>query len=213
MNDQLGIYNRVLTIVLGERGLASLSENREPRRVLDVVYPIGVKYCLEQGQWKFAMRSSKLTYSPSVTPTFGYRRAYEKPLDCVRISKLCTDDTFNEPVLAYTEEAGWWYSDLDEMFISYVSNHVDFGLDHSRWPESFVNYLCLYLATLGGTRLTQNKTDVDLIEKKAKRARVDALNKDALQGPTVFLPEGNWSRSRRGNHTTRDRGSRSNLIG
>ena len=35
-NDQLSLYNNALT-VLGERKIASLTENREPRRVLDDV--------------------------------------------------------------------------------------------------------------------------------------------------------------------------------
>lgn len=82
-NDQLSLYNNALT-VLGERKIASLTENREPRRVLDDVWSGAVKYCLEQGQWKFAIRTSKLTYSTDVNPVFGYRRAFERPSEIGR---------------------------------------------------------------------------------------------------------------------------------
>ena len=98
-NDQLGLYNQALYL-LGERSLASLTENREPRRILDVVWRGAVKFCLEQGQWKFALRTSKLTYSTDVIPTFGYSRAFERPTDCVRLSKMCSDEYLKTPLNA-----------------------------------------------------------------------------------------------------------------
>jgi len=212
VNDQLSLYNRTLTEYLGERKLASLTENRESRRVMDEVYPNAIKACLEQGQWKFALRSSMLTYSPSVEPSFGYPRAFEKPTDVVRVVKFCADEFFREPLLDYIEEAGWWYANLDDIYVTYVSNHANFGMDYSHWPESYVDYLCLYMAVKAAPRIAQAKNDVNDLEKRMEKARKNALSKDALQGPTVFPPRGNWVRARSGRGSG-ERGNGGQLIG
>lgn len=180
---------------------------------MDDIYPTAVKACLEQGQWKFALRSSKLVYSPSVTPAFGFPRAYEKPTDVVRIVKFCSDEFFKEPLLEYAEEAGWWYTSTDEIYITYVSNHVNFGMDYTHWPESYVDYLCLYMAVQAAPRITQAKNDVKDLEKKMEAARKNALSKDAMQGPTVFPPQGTWVKARSGRGWGRERGNGGQLIG
>lgn len=212
-NDKLGMYNQALYL-LGERSLASLTENREPRRVLDTVWNGAIKYCLEQGQWKFAMRTSKLTYSEDIAPSFGYQRGFERPTDCVRLSKVCSDEYLNVPLLHYGEEAGWWFADLDDIYVSYVSNSNDFGNDYANWPETFARYVALYLASESGLRITQSERTITKIEKDLKQAKRDALSKDAMQSPTQFLPQGAWVSSRRGDRrSNQDRGSRSRLIG
>lgn len=214
-NDQLSLYNRALTRHLGERKLASLTENREPRRVLDDVWPDAIKYCLEQGQWKFALRTSKLTYSPSVDPEFGYQRGFEKPDDCVRLVKMCSDEYLDQPLLRYAEEANWWFCDLDDIYVSYVSNSIDFGGDYANWPETFARFVALHLADSTGLRITQSERTLENIAKDLKTAKKDALSKDALQGPTQFLPQGSWLNARRGgrNSSRYDGGSRRQLIG
>ena len=46
MTDKLTVYNETLGL-LGERKLASLTEQREPRRVLDGFWDQTVAYCLD----------------------------------------------------------------------------------------------------------------------------------------------------------------------
>jgi hypothetical protein len=212
-SDQLSIYNQALYL-LGERSLASLTENREPRRILDVVWRGAVKFCLEEGQWKFALRTSKLTYSADVVPAFGYRRAFERPSDCVRLSKVCSDEYLKTPLLEYNEEAGWWFADVDDIYVSYVSDGLDFGNDYANWPETFATYVSIYVATQSGLRICQSERTMEKLEKDLKKAKRDALSKDALQGSTQFLPQGSWVSARRaGGRSRYDRGSRSTLIG
>ena len=68
MTSRLQIYNGAL-LLCEERFLSSLTEDREPRHLLDHVWNNGgVRYCLEQGQWRFAMRSVSLDYDTSVVP-------------------------------------------------------------------------------------------------------------------------------------------------
>jgi len=215
MTTQLSLYNGALR-ELGERKLASLSENTEARRSLDDVYTGALKYCLEQGYWKFALRSSKLDYEPSFTPPSGFtlNRQFEIPADHVRLAKMCTDGSFNSPLLDYVEEAGFWFANVDEIYVSYVSNDSTYGSDMSLWPESYILFVERYLASKVAKRLGISDKDRDELNKELKKAKTDARSKDALQGPTQFLPQGSWVSSRAGGRGGfRDRGSRGQLIG
>lgn len=212
MTSRLTLYNGAL-MICGERKLASLTENREPRRLLDDVWTRGaVRFCLEQGQWKFAQRTSKLIYDPSITPSFGYQRGFEKPTDWVRTTKLCSDESFTMPLLRYQEEAGFIFADMDNIYVSYVSDDTTYGSDLSLWPETFREYVECYLASRIVRRLTQSGPTEDMVRTDLKRLLIDARSKDALQGPTAMVPNGTWSESRRG-RVRRDNGSRTQLIG
>lgn len=204
MSNQLNVYNDALRLV-GERQLVSLTENREPRRLLDAVWDGALKYCLEQGQWNFAIRSVRVNYSPSVEPPFGYRRAFNKPDDYVRTVAFASDPFFNSPIIQYTDEAGFWFCDLDEIFIRYVSNDQSFGLDSSLWPETFSSFVAAYLATQIAQRL-KNGSDREWLAREYKMAKTDALTKDAIQEPTKIFPPGRWVRSRQGGSTRYSRG-------
>lgn len=211
---QLALYNAALTEHLGERRLASLAEDREPRRVLDDIWDGGAReYCLEQGSWKFALRVSQLIYSPAVTPAFGYRYAFEKPADFVKITKLCSDEHLQAPLLNYTEEAGMWFSDNPEIYLSYVSKDAAYGFDLSRWPETFVKFVAAYLAHQSCNRLKQSANAKASIAKELRRLLTDARSKDAIQGATQFMPQGGWVSSRGGSSSTLNRGSKVSLYG
>lgn len=213
MTSQLQIYNEALVLRLGERKIASLTEAREPRRVLDDIWDQGArKYCLEQGHWKFAQRVAKLNYSTDVTPTFGYNRAFEKPSDCVKISMLCADAFFKAPLLSYSEETSFWFAEIDSIYISYVSDDPSYGYNLSAWPETFTRYMAAYMALMAAPRITQNKTDVAALKSIVADLKKDALSKDAIQGPTKFLPPGQWVQSRGGGGNS-GRNSNSSLMG
>lgn len=215
MATQLSLYNEAL-LILGERKLASLTEDREPRRVMDTVWDYNtINHVLEQGQWNFATRSAKLEPNPSMEQAFGLAYAYEKPTDFVRLTAMCTDEYYSTPLLGYTEEGGFWFADIDEIYIKYVSNDASYGSDLSLWPETFVRYVAHYLAFRSVKRISQNQTDKDDLEKDMKKALSEARSKDALAQPTEFLPEGQWVKARRGRRAGRsnDRGSRSRLTG
>lgn len=215
MASKLGIYNKALTQHLGERKLASLAENREPRRVLDDIWDEGlVNACLEAGQWKFAKRTLKLTYNPDVTPAFGHAYAFDKPTDFVRLVGFYSDEFCQMPLLAYQEEAGQWFASLQDVYIEYVSNGAAYGNDLARWPESFTDYVAGSVALRATGRIQGNATDKDALTKEVEMLLKNSRSKDAMEGPTKFPPEGSWPSSRRGNTGPfRDRGNRNSLIG
>src|SRR5258706_6185081 len=107
MTTQLFIYNEALGH-LGERQLASLSEPREPRRVLDSYWSDVVGYCLSQGLWKFARRTVQVDNSSSLTPQFGFNYCFSIPVDWVRTIQVSASPNMDPPLLQYSDEAGPW---------------------------------------------------------------------------------------------------------
>ena len=214
MATLLGLYNGALRNI-GERRLANLAESRESRRELDDAYTGLVNYVLSRGYWKFAMRTTKISYSPSITPPFGYQRAYEKPVDLVRISKICQDEFLNTPLLQVQEDGVYWFGPVDDVYVQYVSNDASYGGDLSRWPETFNKYAEAYLATEVGPRL-KPEINVAALTAAAKALLAEAQAVDAMAGPTEFPPAGLWTSARGKGYVSggrRDRGGRGQLIG
>ena len=213
MADQLSIYNGAL-LMIGERFLGSLTEEREPRRLLDYIWSDnGVKECLEAGQWNFAMRSSQIDYDPAVEPDWGYNRAFSKPDDWVLTSAVCVDEFFRSPLTRYADEAGYWYSDVDTIFVRYVSNDISYGMNMGLWPESFTKFVQAHFASRIILRMSNSETEHARIAKMKEKQLLEARNRSLMAGPTAFSARGNWSLSRNRFPNRRDGGGRGGLIG
>lgn len=214
MTTRLSIFNGAL-LECKEREIASLTENREPRRLLDRVWDNGgIDYCLGAAQWKFAKVSVEVAAEPSIVPGFGYSKAYPIPSDHLRTIAVASDPYFNSPLTQYSTERGYWFSDVEPLYISYVSNGVTAGGDMSRWPMEFVRYVEAYFASMIIGKLTQDSNEWSRIYQLVKARRTEAASGDAMEGPTTFPPMGAWQAARLGRSSgRRDRGSRSTLIG
>src|SRR3972149_5633972 len=154
---RLKIYNDAL-LFCGERTLASLTEDVEPRHLLDHVWNSdGVQGCLEEAQWHFAIRTVQIDYDPDEDPQFGYNYAFTKPSDWVLTSALCSDEYFKSPLLGYWDEAGFWYADLQTIYVRYISNDVDYGMDLSLWPRSFSEFVAAHFAYKITPKITGDK--------------------------------------------------------
>lgn len=204
--DQLSLYQNAL-LLCGSESLLDLSEDREPKRKLDQVWADGrlVKWCLEQGDWNHAIRTMELEYNPAIAPDFGYQYAFDKPEDWVRTAAISASDRFDPPLTQYDDEAGYWWSSIDKIYVKIVSNDPDYGFDYSKWPESFTAFVEHTLALRVHKRLTQATTDLAELKKDAKRALLDARGKDARNQPAVFPPRGRWASARRGRGFAYDR--------
>jgi hypothetical protein len=213
MASKLSVYQSAL-LVLGERKLSSLTEERAPRRRLDSVWDDGgVKSCLQAGFWNFAMRAVELSYSPSITPAFGLRYAFDKPTDWVRTWMVSCDDRFTEELHGYEDEGAYWYADPDTIWVRYVSSDTSWGMDLSLWPENFTRYVEHYFAWRICKGTTGSNTDKETLGAEMLRLLKIARATDAMDETTRFAPEGSWSKARRGWGSRRDRGSRGSLIG
>ena len=205
MTNRLSIYNGAL-LMLGSRRLSSLSENVESRRTMDDIWDGGgVDHCLEKGFWKHAMRSVMLDYSPSVEPPFGYRRAFDKPTDLIKLYSICSDEFYTWPLIAYQDEGEFWFTDDDSIYVRYVSNDVAAGLDMSLWPESFTRYVEGYFAYRAVKRLTDSQMDSEVLEKQVRKLLVEAKANDALKEPTKHTVPTSWQQARLGTESFRRR--------
>jgi hypothetical protein len=199
---KLALYNDAL-LALGQERLATTADAVSARYALDDAYDKALAWCLEQGYWNFAMRAVELTSTPSIDPAFGFTYAVTKPDDWVRSHSISASETFDPPLLQYNDENGLWYVNVDPLFVRYVSNDTDYGLDLSLWPETFANYVALRLAVKTCKRITGTNPD-DAMFKQEKRALADARSKDAMNEPPGFPPRGTWVSSRRhGSSSTR----------
>lgn len=214
MTTQLDIYNGAL-LHCGERFLASLTEQREPRRLLDHVWSSnGVKTCLEHGQWNFAMRTVEVDYDPSIEPGFGYNRAFTKPDDWVLTSSVCADEFFRSPLTRYVDESGYWYSDMDTIFVRYVSNDSNYGMNINAWPDSFREYVEAFFASKIILRLCNSEQELARVVAIKDKLLKTAKSRAAMAEPTSFPARGNWSLSRNRFPNRRDGGGTTgNLIG
>lgn len=206
MADRLNIYNSAL-LLCKERFLASLTEEREPRRLLDQVWNDGgVNQCLEEGQWFFAMRGIEIDPDPSIKPNFGYRNAFAKPIDWVATSGLCQDEFFRTPLNHYFDETGFWYADLTQLYVRYVSNDPTYGANLSAWPETFNDFVSAHFASKVIGKLSNDTALIKYVDDQRKLSLKIAKSKAAMAEPTKFEPQGNWSKSRMRGYGRSDRG-------
>ncbi len=224
--DRLKIYNGALLLV-GELRLnpsTGLTENREARYLLDEVWNDGgVRYCIEQAQWHFAMRASRLDYNPSVDPDWGYQRAFDKPTDWVATSGVFEDEYMRNPLLDYADEVSYWFCDRDEIYVRYVSDDAAYGMDFAKWPATFTDYVKAYFAGRIVHKIPNAAAKIEFLlgpvgrEDKGwvNRCLLVAKNKSAMAQPATFPSRGTWARARHAgmNRGSRDGGNINSLIG
>lgn len=212
MTTQLELYNGAL-LELGERRLTALTDETESRRALDDVWNDGkIKdYLLSQGLWNWAMRTTEITFSPSITPGFGYQFAFDKPVDWIRTAGISADEYFNIPLNAYYDEQQFWFSDYETIYVRYVSKDEEFGYDMSQWPSSFNRWVEVYLASRIARRVTGSADVAREMFQLQQRMLVEARSRDAMNEANGTVPSGSWVRSRGSNVS--ERGNRRSLIG
>lgn len=194
------LYNGALRL-LGERKI-SLAEERLARRLLDDVWDEdAIKFCLEMGQWQFATRTVRLEVSPNVSPDWGYAFAFELPDDYIRTTKIASDEYFYNVMTQFSQEAGFLFADITEIYLGYVSNDDAYGRDLGRWPLTFSKFVQAYLAFEVSNRLTGVKVDMGRIEKEYEKRLTKAQAIDGVNRPTVFPDRGSWNDSRHGRYT------------
>lgn len=200
MASKLALYNEALGH-LGERKLSALSENREPRRVLDDYYDGTLNYCLARGFWNFAMRAVSMTESATITPQFGWTFAFEKPTDWIRTFMVSDNENFYPLLARFNDEASVIYCDSSPLYFKYVSNDASYGLNLSAWPETFTVYVGLRLAWMACRRVGQlSAEDKKALYDLQKRECGIAGGVDAMDEPPMQPPTGTWAQSRNGQY-------------
>ena len=196
MATRLGVYNEALRL-LGSRQLASLTENREPRRLLDAAWDSNAHDSwLEKADWRFALKSTKIGADPSFTQTWGYSSAFNHPEDMVRPSGIYVDEYMKSPLRDYVSEGKHWFSDgVDIIYVQYVSREATKGGDLGLWPASFAKYVAAYLAAEIAPNLKNEVDSSGLLGILRDRER-QAEAQDGLRSPSKDLPAGSWRQAR-----------------
>lgn len=195
-DQHLALYNGALRL-LKSRRLSSITDDIESRYILDDVWANNaVQYCLESGYWSFAIRTSKLDADPSIAPQFGFPNAFTKPDDYIKLSQIAADEYFSFPLEFYADEQQFWYAAITPIYVQYLSNDTNFGLNYAAWPQSFANLVQAYLAQQACGPITKSDSLQEQVNKAFEAALRDARSKDAMNQPTKFLPLGSWARSR-----------------
>lgn len=197
MTTQLFLYNEALGH-LGSRPIASLSENREPRRVLDEYFADVVAYCLSVGQWRFARRTVSIDASTTVIPAFGFNNAFQYPNDWIRTVIISTSPNLDPPLLQYRDENNFIYANATPIFMSYVSADPQFGMNFGLWPEVLTDFVSYRLAQKSCMRITSDKDLWKELKKDEKDARRTAKGDDAMNDPPGMPPVPFFVRARRG---------------
>lgn len=215
MTDKLTLYNGALGH-LQEARLGSLTEAREPRRVLDAEYDGVVAYCLERKLWNFAYRTVSIDASDTVTPAFGYAYAFTIPDDWIRTRAISSSESLQPPLLDFKEEAGYWFANVTPLYVQYNSSDVLYGMNLGAWPQSFADYVELRLAMKTCKRITGKSTLLEgpqgIIKQEDKAMKVAAAN-CAMNDAVGFAPAGSWVRSRIGGFGAGGDNPGSRLIG
>lgn len=218
--SRLQLYNDAL-LMAGERStLTTLTEDNEPRRLLDQVWANGgVDACLEEAQWEFAMRAIMADYDPDIAPDFGYAYGFAKPSDWILTSAFCSDEFFRVPHNRYVDETGYWFADITPIYVRYVSNDSQYGNNMGLWPRSFCEFAAAHFASKIILKVTNDEKRLALFINPQNpahsvrgRALLNAKSRCAMASPTAYPAQGTWSRSRMRGINRRDGGSLTTLI-
>lgn len=195
MADKLEIYRGALRLLGDAHGLSSLTEDGPARLALDNAWGQAVAYLLARGLWNFALRTVELTEDGAITP-LGYQYAFAKPADWVRTAGISDDPTFRQSFEKYQDEAGYWYADITPLYLRYVSNDEEYGLNVTAWRQPFAKALEAYLAYECGLPISSdrgNRSDMFTLFNKLLK---DAKTLDAVDERVQTLPEGRLVKAR-----------------
>ena len=201
MATKLGLYrSAVLLIKQNAIGLATTDDDAFVN-TLDLVYDSALRFALAAGDWNQATRTVSIEASEDVEPAFGYSFAIPKPDDYAgRIVAISGNELFDPPLDRYDEEGGmegYIFCDVDPLYLRYVSNGVEFGLNLSTWLPSFERYFEYELAwRICGTLTNMSGSEKDEFRKEYKRALRDAKSKDARNQGATMLPQGRLVQAR-----------------
>ncbi len=147
---QLGLYNDAL-LILGQRQLTSLSEDREPRYRLDSAYTVdAIRYCLELVKPNFATRTLLLE-SPTTATTFAYSHAF--PSNYVTVVRPFSNSRLDQPINRYIIQGKNLLTDFASVYLRYVAD--DYAI--TDWDPSFFRVVAAYLAKECATRLSPDE--------------------------------------------------------
>jgi len=195
MTSKIDLYNLALGTYIGTRRLSTLTDDVPQRYAMDAVYDAGLKYMLKRGLWKFALRSVQLVRDIPLS-TFHRQYSYDKPVDFVRISRLSLDVRFTQELMDYREDQTKIYSDNDPIFLEFVSDDEDYGMNLDAYPEAYEQAVASWLAYQSTLEISKDRGDRADLLTLHKQTLDTARRQDAVDEPVKGKPAGRFTRSR-----------------
>jgi len=186
------IYNDAL-LILSQPKLTTGTEDTFARAHLDSSVDAGVvEDVMEETGWTFALTTDHIYYDPSAEPAFGYKYAHAKPTALHRLHGIYEDEYTRVPVRLYMDEEQYWFCDLTEIYVQYVS--TDWLTTPNTWPTFFKRLVAARMAWDVAPML--KGADSKLAKEVFERRRSEALSNDALSAPPKIFRQGEWTGSR-----------------
>ncbi len=142
MATKLGLYNDAL-LLLGQRRLSSLTEDRPNRYDLDEIFDDSVNHCLELVRPRYAARTIHINGIVPTLPT-GYSRQIDLPGDLIAIAGVFKDGRFEQPIARYAYEGDHLFLDYDDVYVRYIAEYSVVGIANA--SPSFARVISAYLA-------------------------------------------------------------------
>ena len=141
--SKLGLYQDALQII-GQRQLTGLTEDREPRHILDNAYDNdAIAYCLEIVKPVFSRITTKLS-SPSTSAQHALDSVHTLPSDYLDIVKVYSDDKLDQEIERYIIEGNTLACEYGTIYLRYVSDtHIT---SFTNWTSTFSHIVSAYLA-------------------------------------------------------------------
>jgi hypothetical protein len=195
---KLTVYNRAL-LALKSRRLSSLTENRAERRDLDAVWDETLRWMLERALWNFATAPEEWTPSATTESQFGYQYVYEKPDDYMRLIDISANERFRPTLSDFAEESDYFLSDVNPMWVRFVSTDITKGYDPGKWKPAFAEAMALELAWRAGPHICSlSGQDKEDLRKDRRKALSEAKASDAVNQPLAVMPPGRLAQARAG---------------
>jgi hypothetical protein len=141
--DKLGLYQNALRLI-GQRKLTSITEDREPRYLLDDVYDLdAIEYCLEIVEPVFARKTAKLAVSV-VSTEHDLDNVFTLPADYISIVKVYSDPKLDHPISRFIIEGNTIACEHATIYLRYISD--DAVSSFTNWSRSFAEVVSSYLA-------------------------------------------------------------------
>ena len=161
----LSIYNKALQL-LGERRLANIYEDREPRYVLDEIASMqAYGMCLEMAKPRFAVRTVPLA-NPITSYLHDLDQVYSFPADYLSLleepgvhganASFFSDALLQQPVDRYLISGRTVATDIPtNLWMRYISISPDL----STWTPMFANFVATYIAREAASRINPSRIE------------------------------------------------------
>lgn len=181
MASKTDIANRALS-KLGQSRLASLENvNVESARVINDMWDNVRDALLQSYPWNFAIKRALLA-KDGTAPAWGWQNRFSLPSDCLSVLEIRYDPD-------YTVENGYILTDEGApLYIRYISRVENTG----SYPALFTEALAASLAYEACEKLTQSNTKKEIAYNDMNMAISRAYVSDAIENPSIMLPEDAW---------------------